>query len=449
MNDMKHYWAMAVCAAVFTVLALAACKDSDDDNNVAPPDGTQLERNAALAHDRAALAALLTQLTGREFADTADIRFESQTFEPTYGSVRDEAKPLERWLLVDDAAQAETWFRSLAGVGDNFITDTSDGCIIDMTRLDSRKDGSRQDLGTLTFHRAGEGDGCVAYADVSIGCIPQLRRIVYKDSTQWGKNAFWTSPCHRGDVFINDGRYFICVRESHGTNWPSEHGVLLCMESGKGSHSKTIYSEETNWGAWHPASQILPGALESAILDYMRLSAGEGNFTRTKQKILKKDFGRRVFPSGDRFNWNGDDDYQYSVKDGIAGEGFDTVEKDYSHHAGIWSYTDSKDSFSEYDKSKWGNIYAIVVRDATEGSWESPFAGWGRRLHYVAFPYRCIGTVGAFSGTYTYYAGNTNGSFWSTVNSYFERFLNGKLVYTCRGVSFTDKIPAGFALVNI
>ena len=444
-----YKWLMIAVVAVTASTGLLGCKDTDDNAQPSNPDTQHQAPSAELAQDRAALAALLTQLTGQELADTADIRFEDRTFEPTYGSVRDESKPLERWLLVDDADQAEAYFRALAGMNSSYVKDTPGGCTIDMTNLDSRKDGTRQNLGTLTFHRAEASDGCVAYADVSIDCIPGLRTIVYKDSTQWGKNAFWKSPAHRGDVFQNDGRYFICVRESHGTNWPSEHGVLLCMEPGKGSDYETIYSDEDNWGAWHPASQILPGALESAILDYMRLSAGEGNFTRTKQKILKKDFGRQVFPSGSRFSWSGDDNYTYAVKEGIAGEGFDTQEKDYSHHAGIWTYTDSQNSFSEYDRAKWGDIYAIVVRDATEGSWEGPFAGHERRLHYMAFPYRCIGTLGAFSGTYTYYSADTNGSFWNTVNSYFERFMNGKLVYTCRGVSFTDKIPDGFRLVNI
>lgn len=450
-------WFTVFAAALLIVAGLSGCKDSDTDSASGAPDDHSAaiaERQAAQqrAHDRAALATMLTMLTGQEIADTTDIDTDSRTFEPTYGSASDESNPLERSLLVDDAAMAETYFRSLAGTGSHLISETADGCTIDMTSLSSRRDGTRQNVGSLTFHRATEGSDCVAWADVDISCIPHLRRIAYKDSTQWGKNAFWTSPARRGDVFHNDGRYFICVRESHGYNWPSEHGVLLCIEPGKGSDYSTIYSDEFTWGAWRPKSQVLPGALEGAIFDYLRLSAGEGNFARTKQKILKTYFGQQVFPTGERFNWDGVHESFINTERSYAGEGFDTSEKDYSHHAGLWAYRDSENSDSDHDRSQWGaggSVYAIIVRDATEGDWSGVGAGWARRLHHVALPYRCKGSVRAFSDTFSYYTGDSDGAFWGPVYDYFERFLTGKIVYTCRGVSFTDKIPAGFELMNI
>ena len=165
----KILFACLLCCGL--AATLAACSD-DDTVSGGSAAGTDEQRLA----QREAVASVLTTLTGQTFSDTADIDFEGHTYTPQYGSVRDATNPLERSILVRNAKSAEGYFRTLAGAGASHITETADGCALDLTALDCHSTGKRQSLGTLTFHREGDGN-CVAYADVRIDCIPELRRI--------------------------------------------------------------------------------------------------------------------------------------------------------------------------------------------------------------------------------------------------------------------------------
>jgi hypothetical protein len=204
---MKHLKTFTLLLAVITLAT--ACKD--DDNDSPTPDETEAAgRTAEQQADLTALATVLNTLTGQALSDTTDIDFEGQTFEPTYGEVLTDDKPFERAIKVRSAAAAEGYFRLLVGSTANRITETADGCTIDLTNLDSHSTGKKQTLGTLTFHRPQTGDSNMGWAEVSIRCIPRLQTIVYKTEAQWGKNARFKSPCLYGEVFVSRGKHYIC-----------------------------------------------------------------------------------------------------------------------------------------------------------------------------------------------------------------------------------------------
>ena len=110
------------------------------------------ELTEAQLMQRTAVASVLKKLTGETFSDTTDVDFEGRTYEATIGEVRNESRPSERSIQVSSASLAEGYFRSLAGGASELITETDDGCKIDLTNLDCHSTGKKQSLGTLTFH---------------------------------------------------------------------------------------------------------------------------------------------------------------------------------------------------------------------------------------------------------------------------------------------------------
>ena len=128
-------------------------------------------------NQQTALRSLLLQLAGvTEGADD----FDSRTYQPVYGIVRDEAEPFVRAVAVAEEGEAVAAFRALVGC-ESLIVTTADGLAVDLTDLHLRADGRAQDFGRLTLHLAHDGSARVAWADVSIACMPSLRRIEYID----------------------------------------------------------------------------------------------------------------------------------------------------------------------------------------------------------------------------------------------------------------------------
>ena len=409
---------------------------SDDENNGGTTPGVKRGLTEAQLMQRIAVASVLNKLTGETFSDTTDVDFEGRTYEPTIGVVRNESRPSERSIQVSSASLAEGYFRSLAGGASELITETDDGCKIDLTDLDCHSTGRKQSLGTLTFHN-GYGANDVGYADVDIPSIPSLQRISYKTDDQWGDNGDdgdFKSPITKGEVFVGGGgRYWICVRVATGNNY-EQSGVLINMQSGKGDDWKPIYEDE-KWAAWEPADYIIPDKLESAVLDYVQL-CGAKYFHNKKEKIMKQSFGSKVFPDAWGWNLNGHNGrwelWQYNDP------GFGTLDVGYCHRA-------------VYPPAERG---IVIVMECNEGCFDwNNFMSWRRWRIY------CTGT--RYDSVHkTYVMANQSLDLTDTsplhrvdycYHDYnkFYWFPYFACIYTVRAITFTTQKPEALGLTKV
>jgi hypothetical protein len=393
-----------------------SCSDDDDKNNEDTPDEeVWTEEDNRMAQEADALCAVLSTLTGQEFTSDGNIDFEGKTFEPQYGEVRDPSKPLERSVQVLNATTAESYFRGLVEGNGTFISNTSDGLVIDLTNLNCREDGRKQSLGTLTFHR-GEGSDNVGYADIDIPCIPKLQRISYKTEEQWGDNANWTSPAKRGEVYRTGDHYYICVRASKGSQ-SFNNGALVMMEDSYGSDYKYYNGTKESDESWEPNHV---GTYQD-ICDYIDL-CGDNAFYVTKQMIVKK-LPWKVFPVTDEWtSWEG-----AALRTWDPSWGFGTDKKGYAHWTG---------------RNSTGSANVIICRDATEGDYNWKKVRWARRFHYVGMPWRCEDSNdGVYQNTKSYY--------YNSKKDFRNWIADGSIVYTANVYHFNDKLPSGFVKVDV
>lgn len=414
---MKYLKTIALLLAVITMAT--ACKD-DDETTTENLEEEVTEEAQRKIQERESLATLLTTLTGQTVSPMNDIDFEGQTYEPVYGEVADEAQPLCRTVCVRSAAEAEAAFLMLVGGNDDLVAETADGYVIDMTALDCHSTGKRQNLGTLTFHRE-DGRNDMGYAEVSISCMPHLQQIDYKTREQIGKNGSFTSPCGYGDVFVNKGKYYICVKESEGYT-ANAAGKLVAMEAGRGTNWRLVADYEDDLrGLWLP--ETVGTAYDITL--FLLLCADE-DFLPQKKRITKK-YPGQVFPYACQYR-NG-----LSLSPTItsaADEGFGTTMRGYSHYVD-WGIDSSNDLGSGI----------LVARDASIGSYVGLFQGWWRMLHFVKFGPRTLRDKDVREHTY---------SFSKSQLTQFNNFLAGfDAIYTCTVVSFNEKKPDGFSLVDI
>ena len=420
-------------ALLFVVMSLATgCKDDSDDHPIDEASGPEEEdvidpEEQRVSNERNGVMTLLYNLADVEFGKDIkdDIDFESQTYEPTIGLDRDPANPLVRSVKVQDASYCESIFRSLVDDA-TFIRETDDGCIIDMSNLNCRADGKKQNLGTLTFHR-GNGSDNVGYADVNIRCIPKLQRIVYLTQEQWGENASWDSPCEWGDVYLGNNHYWICVRESQGYNKQKKElrGVLVNIQKGRGDLYYSGYSEV--WDA-NPVPKV------QDIYDYLSL-CGDEEFLTQKKRICKK-LPNKIFP---RLGWNKETDYViFDI--GSDDAGFATTEPGYIFNdsgteskltpkvAGV--VMESKDTNPKFPEA---HIFYAYYRDGY-----TAFKGNKRHQKYVSIPSKCKYVDEAESRDYD-----------SWGDGGFRNLRRQAYPYTLSAVYFWDKVPPGFTLVDI
>ena len=424
---MNKIWNLAMMLLLTT--GFAACSDSNDENG----GGTTPEQKHGLTEEqmmqREAVASVLNMLTGENFCDTTDVDFEGRTYEATIGVVRNESRPSERSIKVRTATLAEGFFRSLVGGASELITETADGCKIDLTNLDCHSTGRKQSLGTLTFHRAEGGDN-IGYADIDIPCIPSLQRISYKTQDQWGDNGTWESPIGYGEVFVGKGRYWICVRESEGKN-PDLAGVLINMQSGKGDWTP-LYDNE-RWAAWKPANDVLPAKFSNAILQYIEL-CGDSHFAEKKSKIMKQSYGVNVFPSAWGWNWSAKNK-QWELWD-YNDPGFGTLDEGYCHRA-------------YYSPGMCG---MVIVMECNEGSWRTRKATHWRRWR--------IWSTGTREGKGWYIMADHIYDFWDTSDLHrcdfvytdvddFYQFPYFACIYTVRAITFTTQKPEALGLTKV
>ena len=409
----KYFRLLIFCSVCccFTA-ALSSCKSDDGTDDSQQPDDAELEaKYERMDVERLAVMELLRNLADVTFDAEyeGDIDFEGKSYEPTIGSVRDEANPLERSIRVESAADSEVAFRDLV-TGNEFIRETADGLVIDLSNLDCREDGRKQNFGTLTFHRGGDGTN-VGYADVNIPCIPHLERISYKTAAQWGDNAAFESPCMLGDIYLGKGVYWVCVKEAESM---SEHGVLVNIEPGYGTLHNLL------WDANYEAdNDCFP--TRSDIRAYLRLCAADWYATK-KAKVIKK-LDNKVFPR--LCSNHSTSKFSFSV--GKGDYGFAHTREDYSFYA--------EEGIGKEKK----NGAAIVYDTNKEGS--KKYKLWGskkRYMYYVGVPYQCERDEGTEEGRYG-----------SRSDSDFYEFYCEHWMYICNAKYFTSSVPAGFVLQNI
>lgn len=413
---MKRTWFLLPLLTI--AVLLTGCKNDDDSPRPSSPTpSAELEAEyERMDMERFALMELLHSLAGVSFeADFEDdIDFEGQTYEPVIGEVRDDASPLERFLRVEDASYSEQDFRDLVGDA-TFIRQTADGCVIDLSHLDCRDDGRKQNFGTLTFHRNTDGSNA-GYAEVNVPCIPHLQRIVYLTKEQWGDNAeLFESPCTKGDIYFGRGVYWVCVEEALSE---STKGVLVNVEPGYGTLHNIL------WDANYEAhNSYFP--TRSDIRAYLRFCA-DPDFATLKKRILKNPaYDNKIFPR--LCSNHSKSSFSFSV--GKGDYGFATTEPYYSFYA--------NEGIGEEKK----NGACIVYDTNKEGKKKYGLFGSKKRyMYYVSVPYQCVRDNGVSQDKENYS---------SRSDSDFYEFYCNHWMYICNAVYFTTKVPDGFALQDI
>lgn len=268
-----HLRCFVYCVAILSQLFLLPACNNDDHS---PADTEELtSADSIVIRQQMAVVNILGKLTGRN-----DIGpdFDTHRFDPDYGNVRDAAQPYMRAIAVSDAAEAERQFRAL--VGSDFIQPTSDGLKVELKDMSLRTDGRRQTLGTLTFHAVADGER-LAYADVSIDCLPTLRRIEYIDERNWGSNA--GSPYMLGEIVYYGGSsytsgLYICVRTSaDGANT----GRLIHFEAGAGASDCSYNLDGDDVGCWVPYHPGTASDMEFYLQLLMKNNRGYRNAIRS------------------------------------------------------------------------------------------------------------------------------------------------------------------------
>jgi len=380
--------------------------------------GSDQDRQKAARYDAAAV--LLSGLLDREVTPSEVDDYTKKTFEPKYGQVLNEGNDFDHIVVVSDADAAERAFCSLVGWREDILKESSDGYRIDFSDIG---------LGGLEFFRTPDGSN-LGYATVAIPCIPRLQRITYKREDQLDDNGRvqrYQSPCLYGDVYLHNGRYYICTREATGYTKESS-GILVCMESGKGTNW-TLHNSEEDWGCWKPKQSWADGDI---IDSYLLLSA-DPEFTQDKARIVKKWPGK-VFPLPQR--WSSYD------KQSFVGDntwGFAALEPGYSHVTRYQSDFADEKSNSDRKYDEWKRVRVVVIRDATEGEYSFWDARWWRRCHHYVLPWICKWDKGIFADTYMY----TDKEEWQ------DFFYNEPIVYTMNAIRFYEDAPQGYLLQTV
>ena len=428
---MRNLFKCALAIGMLTGCALGAvsCSDNDDDDN---PGKEQQGKDvtAEMVAQQNAVESVLLNLAGVEPQDTTGIDFEGQRYEPVIGKVRDESQPSERSVLADDEIEASQNFCALVRNND-FVKETTDGFVIDLTDLNYRLDGRKQKLGKLIYHRATDGS-CLGYADVDIACVPQLQRITYLTKEQWGSNGGWDrdnygweSPCLFGQVWYNriENLYYVCVTESQSN---TEVGWLINVQAGRGSEYEVLESNEGDMGAWKPKHAASCGAIQN----YVKLCM-DGKYYDMKQ-ALRKRYPNEIFPPVPIVHGKGDciwKDNRNQHEDGD--DGFGTTVKGFAHWVG---------NKSDYPNYSWNNANGnevLIIQNAWEGSWS---LDWLR--HWRNQQVYCLRPRARYDSDRHWW---TKSYIYTLIKDCdYGDWIANKFVYTANGYSFTTNPPAGF-----
>ena len=433
---MRNLYRCTLAIGMLAGCAFGAVSCSDNDDTDDPGKEQQGKRiTMEMIAQQDAVECVLLNLAGVEPQDTTGIDFEGPHYEPVIGKVRDESQTTERSVLVDDEVEASLKFCDLVS-NDDFVKETADGYVIDLTDLDYRLDGRKQKLGKLTYHRSTDGT-CMGYADVDIACVPQLQRITYLTKEQWGSNGWdddghWESPCLFGQVWYNQtqGLKYVCVVESRSDT----DGWLINVQAGRSNMYSTLADNEGDKGAWKPQHPVAKVAIEN----YVKLCI-DAKYYDMKQALRKK-YPNEIFPpvpirhgKGQKCEWGNYGNLHTTDGD----DGFGTSKKGYGHWVGDLGSDNPKD----YDTPGDGPE-VIIIRDAWFGSYAwVPARKHRKQEHYCMAPRACYD-----SKRYWY----TRSYVYTTFeNSDYCDGMNKKYPYTANGYKFRGTPPAGFGIKPI
>ena len=270
---MKRINRIITCSLVLLAIwlpGLVSCSDDQEKTeSVEEKEMPTTDQEWTTLNQQTAVRSLLLQLAGvTEGADD----FDSRTYQPVYGIVRDEAEPFVRAVAVAEEAEAVAAFRALVGC-ESLIVKTADGLAVDLTDLHLRADGHVQNFGRLTLHLAHDGSARVAWADVSIACMPSLRRIEYIDEENWGNNGSADATYHYGELCRYVGKdypegLYVCIEEN--TPGQKNSGTLLHLEDNEGGDGCSYNLDGDNEGCWRPYQ---PGTA-SDVKNYVKMLLG-------------------------------------------------------------------------------------------------------------------------------------------------------------------------------
>ena len=306
-------------------LSVTSCKDDDnqeetkqgvevEDGKRAPEGDLNAEEKWLLAQQEAIIS-ILTNLTG---ISEVDPRFDLQKYEPTYGTILDEAQPLVRAVKCETVKEAEQNFRDLVG-SDTLITYTPDGMAVSLKDMPLMPDGTKLTLGSLVFH-SGDGQRQTGYVEVDIPCIPKLQRIDYLVAAAFPDNA--NSPYQLGDlVYLPRGNkycsgYYLCVDVGNP-------GLLVHLCYGEAKSDETINLDGDGCGVWYPynRSQDMPTRIEN-IKSYVNFLLEHKDKVYKVKQFLSGNGAEK--PSVEGKLWHvlpggfaTDDDYAYKADEGV------------------------------------------------------------------------------------------------------------------------------------
>ncbi len=285
-----------LCLMAIVAVMATACKDDDKDDTTTPgQNGVEIEDGkiapASLTNDEQHLLdqqqAILNILSNLTDFDLSNINGNplDKSYQPTYGEVRDEAKPLVRSVKCETADDAQKMFLSIVNT-DTLVTATSDGMEITLKDMPLLANGDKVSFGALSFHK-GDGAQSVGYIDVDVKCIPTLERIDFVPESAWGDNASTSGTPYRvGDLVLYDPPspkyctgYYLCVSQStNGT----KNGLLVHLCEGDKGGDETINLDGDKQGCWKPYNN--DHGFVASVLD-CSIYIG---FLATKKALVKK-----------------------------------------------------------------------------------------------------------------------------------------------------------------
>lgn len=349
---------------------MAACSDEHAESlpKYTAADSLQVIR------DNQAAQSVLCFLTGQSSVSLT----EGTRLTATFGTVRDESKPYTRAYPADNADEAESLFRCIAGSADNLLTKTDEGLVLSLNHLILSLGAEPTDVGSIVFHPGGEGT--VAYADVDIPVITNLRRIEYVDSASWGENAV-AGGYKKGDILkyigtdsrIAKGSLWICTRQVNG----GIEGCLSLLEFRPGSAlSLEGKTDDPNYAPC-PVTQFIGDVTKKygtddphrlvALREMLNLLGTMDK--RKKEKILSQMPG--VLPEGESCKG-------FRVGYGVICEGYDgesAIIYDARYVSKFWFYDNREISYVTLPKrcTKVSEVKAKVFNYITKNTWTEQF----------------------------------------------------------------------------
>ncbi len=197
-NKSIYVWVLTAALTVALSGSMISCSDDDDNNNENKTEqgGDSQKGMSELQDDQ--LRDLICQWCDVQKDELVGTEWKSKTFEPTVGFLADESAPYDRSVVVGTIEQADLYaVNALGTLG------------IDFQSPDGFSYNDEQ-VGNISYHHA-SADNILAYIDVQVKQLPQLKRIYL--TIQGDENANDKPYYHCGDVIKYKNRYYVCASD--------------------------------------------------------------------------------------------------------------------------------------------------------------------------------------------------------------------------------------------